>query len=132
MACGSQEATGKREAANARARRSRRRTPAASLGQSRKELCFRFSRWQENSLRSFRWQGPAHHLSLHVRAGVERRLPQLLIQHGSYGWRSGAFGAARRLLLGGFTSAVVQNRAIQKAPGLAVSMGLVVRNRLQL
>src|ERR1700730_3262266 len=118
MACGPQETTGEREAAHPRARRPRRRTPPASLGQSRKELRFRFTGWQENSRRSLRRKKPAHHLSLHVRTGVERRLPQLLFQHGSYGWRARAFGATRRLLRGGFSSANVEDRTLQKALGL--------------
>src|SRR6266478_2082411 len=40
MACGSQETIGQREATHARARRSRCRTPSASLGQGRKNYVF--------------------------------------------------------------------------------------------
>src|SRR5713226_8230188 len=117
MACGSQETTGQGEEAHARARRSCCRTPPASLGQGRKELCFRFARGQENPRRSLRRQKPAHRLSLHVRPGVERRLPQLLVQHGSYGWRTGALDATRCFLRGGLTSALVQNEAFKKRMG---------------
>src|ERR1700692_158801 len=112
MAFGSQETTGQGEATHARARRRRGGTPPAALGQSRKELRFRFTRWQENTRRPLRRQKSVDRLSLHVRPGVERRLPQLLIQHGSYGWRPDAFGATRRLLRSGFTSTLVQNRRV--------------------
>ena len=42
----------------------------------------------------------------------KERLPQSLVQHGSYGWRAGPSGATRRLIRGGFTSPFVQNRAL--------------------
>src|ERR1700691_988068 len=107
MACGAKETTGQREATHARPRRNRRRTPPVTLGESRKELCFRFNRRQKNSRRSVRRQKPAHRLSLHVWPGLEGGVPQLLLQYGSHGWRARAFGATRCLICGGFTSTFV-------------------------
>src|SRR6202020_1497141 len=108
MAFGWQETTGQGEEPYARARRARCRTPPTPLGPSRKELRLRLSRRQENSCRPVRRQNPARRLSLHVRPGVERRLPQLLIQHGSYGWCAGAFGTTRRFLCSGFTTPFIK------------------------
>src|SRR5215831_5197650 len=54
-----------------------RRSGASYQGQGRKELRFRFPQRQANSRRSLRRQKAAHRLSLHVRPGVEGRLPKL-------------------------------------------------------
>ena len=72
MARGSQKAPGQREAAHTPARRYCRRTPPASLGQSRKELCLRFAEREENSSRSV-------------------RLSQLIVYHFMFGpeWQEG-------------------------------------------
>jgi Bacterial protein of unknown function (DUF899) len=48
-------------------------------------------------------------LSLHVRSGLARRVPELLVQDGSHGRRIGASCAARRFLCSSFPSAVVKN-----------------------
>src|SRR5438552_7815519 len=96
MARGSQKAPGQREAAHTPARRHCRRTPPASLGQSRKELCLRFAKRQENASRPLRRPKPADRVPLHVWPGVAGGLPQLLLQHGSHGRRTCASGATKR------------------------------------
>lgn len=45
-------------------------------------------------------------VALHVRTGLGGRLPELLLQHGPYGWSTGASGAARRIVCGDFASDV--------------------------
>src|SRR2546425_12883545 len=59
MARGSEKAPGQREAAHTPARRHCRRKPPASLGQSRKELCLRFAKRQDNASRPLRRRKPA-------------------------------------------------------------------------
>src|SRR5437870_614867 len=112
MARGSQKAPGQREAAHTPARRHCRRTPPASLGQGRKELCLRFAKRQENASRPLRRPKPADRVPLHVWPGVAGGLPQLLLQHGSHGRRTCASGATRRLLCRCFPGADFQNRSL--------------------
>src|SRR5438105_209212 len=112
MARGSQKAPGQREAAHMPARRHCRRTPPASLGQSRKELCLRFAKRQDNASRPLRRPKPADRVPLHVWPGVAGGLPQLLLQHGSHGRRTCASGATKRLLCRCFPGADFQNRSL--------------------
>src|SRR6266700_3202914 len=81
-------------------------------GQSRKELCLRFAKRQENASRPLRRPKPADRVPLHVWPGVAGGLPQLLLQHGSHGRRTCASGATRRLLGRCFPGADFQNRSL--------------------
>src|SRR2546430_4834632 len=126
MARGSQKAPGQREAAHTPARRHCRRTPPASLGQSRKELCLRFAKRQEDASRPLRRPKPADRVSLHVWPGVARGLSQLLLQHGSHGRRTCASGPARCLVCGGFSSADFQDRSLLEKNGLEIPLGFVL------
>jgi predicted dithiol-disulfide oxidoreductase (DUF899 family) len=57
---------------------------------------------------------------------VERRVPQLLLQHGPYGRGSGASGATGCVLRSNFTSSIAQDRGIQEAHGLEIQLGILI------
>src|SRR5580700_230524 len=131
MACGPEATIGQREAAHARSRRNRPRTAPASLGQGRTKLRFRRAEREGDARGPFRRQEPADYLPLHVRPGVERRLPELLVQHGPHGRRARASGATRRVLCGDLTSTIPQDCPVQKTHGLGVQLGVFQRQRFQ-
>src|ERR1700680_2212685 len=122
MACGSQGTSGQGEAAHARARRARCGTAQASVGQGRKELRFRRAEREGDARRPFQRQEPADYLPLDVRSGLEGSLPQLLIQHGSYGWRAGTSGATRRVVRGDLSSTIPQDCRVQETHGLTLQL----------
>src|SRR5262245_59948159 len=127
MACCPEGTPRQREGTHAAARRHRRRTPAASLGESRKELRLRFAERQEESRRPVRWPKPAYHLSLHVRSRLAGRLPELLVQYGPYRWWAGASCAARCLVCSLVPGANREDRCLPDAIGMEVPLGLVLR-----
>src|SRR5260370_24081106 len=129
MACGSQKIAGEGEATHARARRSSCRTPAASLGQSRKKLRFRRAEREGDARGSFRRQKPADYLPPHVRSGLAGGLPELLVQYGPHGRRAGSSGATRRVICGDLTSGLSEDRGVQEAYGLALQLGVFERQR---
>src|SRR6266700_5880898 len=104
MAFGSKDTAGQREAAHARARRNRRRTAPATLGESRKELRFRRTEREGDARGPFRRQEPADYLPLHVLSRLAGGLPELFVQHGPHGRRARASGATRRVVCGDLTS----------------------------
>jgi hypothetical protein len=87
--------------------------PRAALGQNRKGIRLRCSRREENPGRPVRGQKPADRVSLYVWPRMEGRVPELFLQHGSYGRRPGAPGAAGRDVSRGITRTVAQDRRVQ-------------------
>src|SRR5207237_3253403 len=126
MARGSQKAPGQREAAHTPARRHCRRTSPASLGQSRKELCLRFAKRQDNASRALRRPKPADRVPLHVWPGVAGGLPQLLLQHGSHGRRTCASGATTRRLRRGLPRSALENPSPQQKNAEELPLGLLL------
>ena len=80
----------------------------------------------------FEWQEPADRLSLHARPGLGAGLPELLAARRSLRRRGGPSRAARRRLRRRLARAARPDRKVRAAHGLALQMGVVVRQRLQL
>src|ERR1035438_1123516 len=74
LARGPQEIPCRRKEVLETARQIKPATPQAALGQNRKGLRFRRADWQSDARRFVLRQEPAHYLSLHVWAGLGRRL----------------------------------------------------------
>src|SRR6267154_2259286 len=96
MACRTKGIVEEREGVHAAARPVKPAAPGYALGKSREVLHVRWPEWQRNARRSFRRPKPAHCLSLHVRSGLEGRLPELLFHFRSYRRERCALGGARR------------------------------------
>src|SRR2546427_8618836 len=79
MAGRPQETSVERKEVLETARRIEPSTSQAALGQNRKGIRFRRAGGQGDARRFVLRQEPASHLSLHVRAGLEGRLPPLLV-----------------------------------------------------
>src|SRR5437870_12489757 len=126
MACRSQETSGERKEVLETARRIEPSASQAALGQNRTGTCFRWADGQSNARRFVLRQEPAHYLSLHVRAGLEGGLPELLILGRRFRQREPSHWTARHGFRGRVPRAVERNRAVQKADGLEVQMGLLV------
>src|ERR1035437_938421 len=104
----------------------------AAAGKSGEEIRFRRNQRQGDARRSVRRTEPADRLSLHVWSGMERGVPELLVP-GRYLRRCcRASGAARCEFRGDFPCDAAGDRGIQEAHGMAVQMGLLVRERVQL
>src|SRR2546423_14581436 len=98
------------------------------MGEDRKELCLRRTQWYPDARRPVRWPRSAHHLSLHVRPWLERRMPELFLSCGFLRRREAAFGPKRYDPGRRITSHLAGNRGVQGAHGLAVPVGVIVRH----
>ena len=81
--------------------------------------------------RSVRRPSPAAGAALHARSGLGARLPELLVHGRPHRRHDRAPGASRRHVRGDLARAVGRDRALQAAHGLAVQVGVLVRQRLQ-
>jgi hypothetical protein len=109
----------------------KRGTPLVALGASGKELLLRSS-WRKGIINGpLRRTQPTGHLSLYVRTGLEGGLPELLFRVRPYRRRARAPGGTRRHDGDGLTGAAGQDRGVQEAHGLAVCMGVVIRQQFQ-
>ena len=97
-----------------------------------KPLCLRRPGGQGDARRPVRRAQPADRQAFHVRPGLEGGLRRLLVRGRPHRGRSGAPRAPRRELCGRLARAPAEDRSLQEAHGLALQMGVVVRQRLQL
>src|SRR6516165_12222034 len=76
-------------------------TSQVALGQNREGICLQRTGWPRNPGGTFQRQEPAHCLSFHVRTGLGRWLPALLVlgrplrQH-AFSPRTARYGLCRR------------------------------------
>ena len=131
VADGAHRAAREGEGADAREGRPRCRAPAVTDGEGREVLRVRHARRPAHACRALRGPEPACHLSLHVRAGVDRRVPELLVALRSPRSEHRAPRAARRH--GGRRVArdAAGDQPLQAADGMAVHLGVIERVRLQ-
>src|SRR3989442_2414849 len=113
MAYRPQETSGERKEVLETARRIEPATSQAALGQNRKGIRFRRADGQGDTRRFVLRQEPAYHLSLHVLAGLERRLPPLLILGRPLRQREHSHWTARHEFCRHFPRAADGNRAVQ-------------------
>src|SRR5207249_8192592 len=90
-----QETSGERKEVLETARRIEPSTSQAAVGQNRKAIRFRRADRQGDTRRFVLRQEPAPHLSFHVRAGLEGRLPPLLVLGRSFRQREHSYWTAR-------------------------------------
>src|SRR5262249_52377845 len=121
-----------REGADSPARRGRPPAPRTSVGPDRPGVPLRRSERRRDARRPLRRPQPAPRLPLHVRSGVERGLPELFVRERPLRRPARPPRASRRELHRRLARAVVEDRAVQEADGLALPVGLLVRGRLQL
>src|SRR3984885_5577851 len=131
MDCGSQGAAEKGKGIRPTARRAERRTAQTAMGENYEELCFRSTRWHRDAGGSIRWAQPTGYLPLHVRTRLAGGLPELLVRVRPYRGRDSASGGPRRDDGDGLTRASGQNRGVQEAHGLALQVGVLLRQRFQ-
>ena len=124
--------SGQGEGIHPPARRAQPPAPRTTLGTRREAVCIRRPARQQDACRSVRRSQPAHGVSLHVRPGMERRLSQLLLPGRSLRRHDHSSRPSRRDLRRGLPRSLPADRRLQKAHGLAVSLGVVVRLRFQL
>ena len=79
----------------------------------------------------FAGREPAHRLPLHVRPGLERGLPQLLVLGRQLQRHRRAPGAPRRVVGRDLAGAAGEAGSLQEAHGLELQVGLLARQRLQ-
>src|SRR6266702_1677505 len=104
---------------------------AQGTAETREGVRVRWPERQRDAGRSFRRQEPADCVPLHVWSWVGGRLPELFVAVGSHRRQRRAPRSTRREPGGGFAGAAAANRGLQEEDGLAVQMGVVVRERLQ-
>src|SRR5947199_1065869 len=132
MARGAQGASGKGKGIHAAARPAERRAARDAVGEGGQALRVREAGGQGDAGRPLRRPAPADRVPLHVRPGVGGRVPELLLPVRPYRRRRRAPRAARRDAAGGVASASPADRSVQEAHGLALPVGVVARDRLQL
>ena len=96
-----------------------------------KPYVFDGPRRQGDAGRAVRRPQPVDRLSLHVRSGLGAGLPELLVPRRSFRRRHRSSRAARRHPARGLARAAAADRSVQEAHGLALQVGVVVRQRLQ-
>ena len=109
--------------------RERRELPWETGGEA---LCFRGEKWQADARRPFRRSQPAVRISLHARSWMEGGLPWLLIRERSFRWGHHPPRESRRHFRRRVSRATGRDRGVQKANGLEVQVGVLVRKRFQL
>ena len=132
MACCQEGFTGARKGIHTPARRAQRRASQTSDGQDRQGIHLRRRERQGDAGRSLRRTQSVDRLSFHVRSGLGGRLQELLLSSRPFRRRQLASAASRRHVRSRIASAAVRVRTIQKAHGLALQVGFVPRQRLQL
>ena len=126
-----QGAAGARKGTDAPARPDRPRAPRAAVGAHREELRLRGARGPAHARRSVRRPPPTAGAALHVRSGLGARLPELLVHGRPQRRHDRAPGASRHHVRGDLARAAGRDRALSPAHGLAVQVGVLVRQRLQ-
>src|SRR5262245_41369934 len=120
------------EGAHATQRRAGAAAAGAAVGPDRQGISVRNRRGERLAGGSVPRALAAPRLPLHVRAGLHRRLSVLL---GDRGWvqrHRRPPGQPRRHALCGFAGAAREAAGVQAADGVDVSLGVLVRKRLQL
>ena len=97
-----------------------------------KQYVFEGPNGQRDAGRAVRRTQPADCVSLHVRSGMEGGLPELLVPRRQLRRNADPPGATRCGVRGGFARNPAGNRGLQEAHGMALSVGVVERKRLQL
>ncbi len=132
MACRAQDAAGARKGTDAPARPDRPRAPRAAVGAHREELRLRHHRGPAYAGRAVRWPAPAAGAALHARPGLGAGLPELLVHGRPHRRHDRAPGAPRHHVRGHLARAAGRDPALSSTHGLAVQMGVVECERLQL
>src|SRR6202012_1835048 len=114
-----------RKGIHTRTRRAQQQASGAPMGQGRQDLYLRYAAGSQDARGAVRRAQPADRLSLHAGPGMERGLPRVLVSLGQYRWRVAASRASRRFVYGRFARTAREDRRVQKAHGLALSLGLV-------
>src|SRR6516165_4080765 len=114
-----------------RPRRAGAQAPRIAVGESRQELRLRYARRQAIARRSVRWQKPANRLSLYAGTRLGSRLPELLVSGRPLRWRRRSSGATGRLVSRRVAGAAVGNPSLPAPDGMALQLGVVVRQRFQ-
>ncbi|CAA9437484.1 MAG: hypothetical protein AVDCRST_MAG64-3904, partial [uncultured Phycisphaerae bacterium] len=112
----------------------RRAGPAAAraaVGQGRPELRLRRDAGEGRAGRPVRRAQPTARLPLHVRPGLGRGVPELLVRVRPPRRRHGTPGGPGRVAGDGLPRAAAEDRGVQAADGLAVPVGLVARELVQ-
>src|SRR4051794_4828564 len=124
-------AAGRGEGAHPPRRRARAQAPGASLGARGEGLQLRDARRDEVPRGAVRRALPAARLPLHVRPGVRRRLPGVLVDRGQPGPERRPSGGARREADARLAGAAGEAAALPGADGLAPRVGLDGRRGVQ-
>ena len=132
MAGGAPGAPRQGEGVHPAARRARARAPRAAVGEGREGLCVRRAGGEGDARRPVRRQGPAHRPALHVRPGLERRLPELLVLDRQLQRHRRASRPSRHGVRPGVARADRQARGLSQAHGLEPALGVVAPQRFQL
>ena len=131
VARSAQGAVGAREGGDAAARQDQCRAHGAALGARGAGLRLRHAGRPEEPRRAVRRPQPVDRLSFHAGAGLGGGLPRLLLPRRPSRRRVAASGAPRRQPGRRLPCAARQDRGLQDPHGLALPLGLVVRQRLQ-
>src|SRR5207302_6245549 len=120
------------EGANAAQRRAGAAAAGAAVGSDRQEVSIRDRRGERLAGRPLQRALAAPHLSLHVRARVHGRVSVLLSDRGRVRRLCRPPGQPRRHAFSGIAGASREAASVQAADGVDVSVGVLVRQRLQL
>src|SRR5215831_670160 len=102
-------------------------TACASLGQGGQDLCVRLAGWAVSARRTVRRPQPARGLSLHAYAGIRSCLRRLFVPLRPRRCGPPALRARRPIIRRHLARAPCADRAGQEADGLALPLGLVLR-----